>query len=89
MLIAIDVNGDSVYIAEGSATPGSVEVNNCYEIVLPEGTVEDGVQKPICPKGKNKQADDAHSFKVMSAVATFISSGAISKRLTLPPRETL
>lgn len=86
MLIAIDVNGDSVYIAEGSATPGSVEVNNCYEIVLPEGTVEDGVIKnQSALKAKISRLMSAHSFKVMSAVATFISSGAISKRLTLPP----
>lgn len=86
MLISIDLNDDYVYIAEGNATSSGIEVRKCDEMKLPYGIVEDGsIKNQAALNAKISRLMCAHSFKVTSAVATFISSGTVSKRLTLPP----
>lgn len=86
MLIAIDINDDYVYIAEGSTASGGIEIHNCDVMKLPEGTIKDGnIKNQSALIMTINRLMSAHSFKSSSAALTFTSSGTIAKRLTLPP----
>ncbi|HEX2937497.1 MAG TPA: pilus assembly protein PilM, partial [Ruminiclostridium sp.] len=85
MPIAIDIIENTVYIAEGNVTAGGVEIHKSDEIRLPEGTVEDGdIKNRSALVTSISKILKAHSFKSKSAVVTFTSSMAITRRLSLP-----
>lgn len=86
MFISIDICGESLYAVLGNAANGNIEVHECDEIRLPEGTVAGGDIKnsPALLMTINKLLS-TQKYNSSSAVATFTSSTAISRRLTLPP----
>lgn len=86
LLLSIDVCGDKIYVAEGSATSGNVDIRKCCETKMPPGTVEDGdIKNHAAFVAALIKMLSSHSFKATSAVLTFTSNAVLSRRLELPP----
>lgn len=86
MLIAIDISGDMLYVAEGGVNSNAVVVGKCNEAKLPEGTVDDGaVKNHAALVSSVTRLLSGYNYRSSSAVATFTSSSVISRRLSLPP----
>lgn len=86
MLLSIDVCGDRIYVAEGGADSGNVDVIKCCETKLPPGTVEDGdIKNHAAFVATLIKILSSHSFKANSAVLTFTGNAVLSRRLELPP----
>lgn len=86
MLLSIDLNGDMVYIAEGSVSSGNIDVRKCDEGKLPPGTIDDGdIKNHSALVMTISKLLKARSYKSGSAVITFTSNSVFSRRFELPP----
>lgn len=85
MLLAIDVCGERLQFAEGSAKTGTVEIIKAGSEKLSDSVVDDGEIKNLPPIVMAiNRALQAKSYKAVNAAVTFSSSRIFSRRLSLP-----